>query len=136
VVYRVAGARVEIALAEERDRITGVGNTRLAKGHVEAGETPEAAALREVREEIGVEARILAPLGSVDYTYVDDGVHVAKVVHFFLMEAASMERLPLDGEMQRMFWCPIEQAAEQLTFETERDVVDRANDRIAGGARN
>ena len=57
VVYRLTDAGVEVALAEERDRITGVGNTRLAKGHVEAGETPEAAALRDVREEIGIEAR-------------------------------------------------------------------------------
>lgn len=136
VVYRIADSGVEVALAEERDRITGVGNTRLAKGHVETGETPEAAALREVREEIGIEARVLAPLGSVDYSYLDDGVQVAKVVHFFLMEVASEEPLSLDGEMQRMYWCPIEEAPARLTFETERCVVDRAREHISGGNRD
>ena len=134
VVYRTAETGVEVALAEERDRITGVGNTRLAKGHVEKGETPEAAALREVREEIGIEARILAPLGRVNYSYLDDGIEIAKVVHFFLMAVASEKPLPLDGEMERMYWCPIEQAAARLTFETERCVVDRARDQINGGA--
>ena len=62
------------------------------------------------------------------------GVEVAKVVHFFLMEAASRDPLPLDGEMQRVYWCPIEQAAARLTFETEQRVVNRARDHIAGGA--
>jgi 8-oxo-dGTP pyrophosphatase MutT (NUDIX family) len=136
VVFRIANAGVEVALAEERDRITGVGNTRLAKGHVEEGETPEEAALREVREEIGIQARIVAPLGSVEYTYVDSGVDVAKVVHFFLMAVASEVPLPLDGEMQQMYWCPLEEAAARLTFETEQWVVDRARDQISGGARD
>ena len=86
-----------------------------------------------MREEIGIEAQILAPLGSVDYCYLDEGIEVAKVVHFFLMAVASEEPLPLDGEMQRMYWCPIEQAAARLTFETERCVLDRARDHISGG---
>jgi 8-oxo-dGTP pyrophosphatase MutT (NUDIX family) len=126
VVYRPAGDGVEVALAEERDRLSGTRNTRLAKGHLDTGETPEAAALREVREEIGVAAEIVAPLGSVHYTYVEDGRRVAKQVHFFLMQVASAEPLALDGEMERMYWCPIEQAATRLTFETEQCVVERA----------
>jgi 8-oxo-dGTP pyrophosphatase MutT (NUDIX family) len=126
VVYRRVKDRIEVALAEERDRLTGAENTRLAKGHLEPGETPEKAAIREVREEIGVSAEIVAPLGSVHYTYVEAGIRVAKEVHFFLMELASGERLPLDGEMDRMFWCSIEQASARLTFETEKRVAERA----------
>ncbi len=130
VVYRPAGDGIEVALAEERDRLNGAGNTRLAKGHLDPGETLEAAALREVREEIGVAAEIVAPLGSVNYTYVEDGTRVAKDVHFFLMKVASAEPLPLDGEMERMHWCPIELAAARLTFETEQRIVERAREAL------
>jgi 8-oxo-dGTP pyrophosphatase MutT (NUDIX family) len=126
VVFRRRGDRIEVALAEQRDRLTGSNNTRLAKGHVEPGETPEETAVREVREEIGVAAKIVAPLGSVNYTYVEGGIAVAKEVHFFLMELASGERSERDGEMARTYWCPIEQAAARLTFDTERGVAERA----------
>jgi 8-oxo-dGTP pyrophosphatase MutT (NUDIX family) len=126
VVFRRTGDQIEVALAEQRDRLTGSDNTRLAKGHVEPGETPEETAVREVREEIGVAAEIVAPLGAVNYTYVEEGIAVAKEVHFFLMEIASGERLPLDGEMERTYWCPIEHASARLTFETERRIAERA----------
>ena len=132
VVFRRAGDRFEVALAEQRDRLTGKDTTRLAKGHVEAGETPEEAAIREVREEIGVAAGIVAPLGSVNYTFVEGGITVAKEVHFFLMEVASGERSPLDGEMERTYWCPVEQAAALLTFETERRIAERARSALEG----
>jgi len=126
VVFRRTGSGFELALAEESDRLTGAPNTRLAKGHVEPEETPEQAAIREVREEIGIAAEIVASLGSVHYTYVEAGVQVSKQVHFFLMEASSHQRNELDGEMQRMYWCAAESAASRLTFDTERCIVERA----------
>ena len=55
---------------------------------------------------------------------------------FFLMAVVSEDPLALDGEMERMYWCPIEQAATRLTFETERCVVDQARDHIGGSARD
>ena len=137
VVYRRADGGIEVALAEERDRLTGAKNTRLAKGHVEPGETPETAALREVREEIGISGEIVAPLGSVHYTYVEAGVRVAKEVHFFLMAIASREPRAmdgaLDGEMERMYWCAIEHASARLTFETERRIAERARSVLESG---
>jgi 8-oxo-dGTP pyrophosphatase MutT (NUDIX family) len=130
VVFRRTGGRIEVALGEQRDRLTGSDNTRLPKGHVEPGETPEETAVREVREEIGVAAEIVASLGSVNYTFVEEGIAVAKEVHFFLMEIASGEQSPLDGaldgEMERTYWCPIEHAPARLTFETERRIAERA----------
>ena len=131
VVYRSVNERVEIALAIERDRLKGIRNTRLAKGHVEKGESFEAAALREVREEIGLPAEIVAPLGSVEYTFHDKRVAVTKTVHFFLMRLASEETHPLDGEMQRVYWSPIESAVAELTFDTERRIAERAQQLIA-----
>ena len=62
-------------------RVTG-----LPKGGMEAGETPEQVAAREVREETGVVANVLEPLGDVRYTYRRGGRRVRKTVHFFLCE--------------------------------------------------
>ena len=131
VVYRRVGERVELALGEERDRLTGASNVRLAKGHVESGESLEEAALREIREEIGVTGAVVAELGTVEYTFVERGVRVAKRVHFFLMEAVSEVPGSLDGEMRRIFWCGSEEARRRLTFATERRIIDRAKQVLA-----
>lgn len=130
-MFRRDAGRVLFALAEERDRLTGAQNVRLAKGHVEPGETAKQAAVREVREEIGLSTAIVAELGSVHYTFVEAGVTVAKEVHFFLMEDSGSAPQPLDGEMQRVTWCPAEDAAARLSFETERGVARRAHRAIA-----
>ena len=131
VVYRRVDRRIEIALAVERDRLRDVRNTRLAKGHVENGETLEAAALREVREEIGLPAEIVAPLGSVKYSFREKRTEIKKTVHFFLMRLASEEVHELDGEMQHVYWSPIEDAVAELTFDTERRIAERAQQEIA-----
>lgn len=130
VVYRRANQRIEIALAVERDRLRDCRNIRLAKGHVEPGETLEATALREVREEIGLPAEIVAPLGSVEYCFREKHTEITKTVHFFLMRLTSEEAHELDGEMQHIYWSPIETAVAELTFETERRIAERAQQEI------
>jgi 8-oxo-dGTP pyrophosphatase MutT (NUDIX family) len=131
VVFRRAGGdgpgTIEVALGEQRDRITGAQNVRLPKGKLDGGETPEQAALREVREETGLAGRVVEPLGSVAYTYTTTrGRAVPKEVHFFLMELADADAGEPDGEFGRVFWCPLEEAADRLSFESERDVLARA----------
>jgi 8-oxo-dGTP pyrophosphatase MutT (NUDIX family) len=130
VVVRQSGGSVQVLLGEQRDRLSAKHNTRLPKGIVEPDETPELAALREVKEETGLVSRVVAPLETVDYTYQEQGALVAKQVHFFLMELADTEPGPRDGELARVYWCPIETAAERLSFETERRVVRLARERL------
>lgn len=127
MVRRVSGS-VEVALGEQTDRLTGQRNVRLPKGKPDAGESLEQAALREVREETGLQARLSAPLGSVSYSYSEAGERVEKRVHFFLMEHSGGPAGPADGELERIVWCPIAAAQERLTFATERDVLARARE--------
>ena len=130
VVVRRASGSVDVAVGEQRDRLTGELTTRLPKGIVEPGETPEETAVREVAEETGLEATLVASLGAVDYAYQEREIRVSKRVHFFLMEARDGEPGPRDGELQRVYWCPLHAALERLTYETERDVVQRARERL------
>lgn len=129
-MFRRAGEPIDVALGEQRDRLTGERNTRLPKGKLAAGETPEQAAVREVREETGLNAHVTAPLGSVAYAYREGDARVEKRVHFFLMELVEGDPQEPDGELERVYWCPIARAAERLSFETEREVLERARERL------
>jgi 8-oxo-dGTP pyrophosphatase MutT (NUDIX family) len=134
VVFRPhAGGGFEIVVGEQRDRQTGEATVRLPKGKLEPGETVRDAAVREVAEETGLQVRLLEPLGEgVAYRYVDRrrGVTVSKRVHFFLMEHAASEAVPADDEMERVLWCRPEEALQRLTFQTERDIVRLARERL------
>jgi ADP-ribose pyrophosphatase YjhB (NUDIX family) len=85
-----------------------------------------------VREETGFSARLTAPLGSVAYAYREGDARVEKRVHFFLMEFAEGEPQEPDGELERVYWCPIARAAERLSFDTEREALERARERLGG----
>jgi len=139
VVVRPGPAGPQVALAEQRDRNTGLRTVRLPKGKPEPGESLEETALREVREEVGVTARILAALPCVEYRYLDArrGRRVRKRVHFFLMRHQDGDLAPGDGEMDHTYWCPLPEALARLSFDTEREVVAAARDALEapGGTR-
>ena len=98
----------------------------LPKGHPEDGESPGEAALREVREEAGVVARLVEPLGDVRYWYTREGQRIAKVVSFFLLDYVSGEVDDHDLEVERASWMPLEDAARELTYAGEREMASRA----------
>jgi 8-oxo-dGTP pyrophosphatase MutT (NUDIX family) len=98
----------------------------LPKGHPEEGESPAEAALREVREEAGVEARLVEKLGDVRYWYMREGRRIAKVVAFFLLEYVSGEVDDHDVEVEHARWMKLEDAARELTYPGEREMVARA----------
>jgi 8-oxo-dGTP pyrophosphatase MutT (NUDIX family) len=98
----------------------------LPKGHPEKDESAAAAALREVREEAGVHARLVEKLGDVRYWYTRGGRRVAKVVSFFLLEYVSGAVEDHDREVEHARWLPLEDASRELTYKGERDMVQRA----------
>jgi 8-oxo-dGTP pyrophosphatase MutT (NUDIX family) len=98
----------------------------LPKGHPEARESAADAARREVREEAGVETRVVEKLGDVRYWYTRDGRRIAKVVAFFLLEYVSGDVADHDREVEDARWLGLEQAAAELTYEGERDMASRA----------
>jgi 8-oxo-dGTP pyrophosphatase MutT (NUDIX family) len=98
----------------------------LPKGHPEDGESAADAALREVREEAGVDTRLVEKLGDVRYWYMRDGRRVAKVVSFFLLEYVSGEVADHDGEVEDARWLALDRAARELTYKGERDMASRA----------
>ena len=102
----------------------------LPKGHPEPGESPEQAALREVREEAGIEARLVEPLGDIRYWYMRSGERISKAVSFFLLQYVSGEVDDHDGEVEHARWLALEDAARDLTYQGERDMVSRALSRV------
>lgn len=129
-MYRPAGEGFELALAARRTR-RGELAWGLAKGAVEPGESDEAAALREVLEETGLEAKIEADLGEIRYFYVWDGVRVRKRVHFFLMRLTGGDVSRHDAEMEEVRWFPMRTAIKRAAYRGEREVIQRAAERLA-----
>ena len=108
------------------------GNTVLGlpKGHLDGDETELQAAIREVREETGVVAEPVEKLGEISYTYERRGQSIDKRVAFYLLEYRSGE-LAHDHEVDQVRWLPLEEAARTLTYEGEREMVERALSRRA-----
>ena len=95
-------------------------------GTPDRGETPEECALREVREESGLEVRLIRPLGTIEYSFALPGERVRKQVHFYLMEATGGDLSLHDHEYDEARWVSVEDARRLLSFDTYRDVLDRA----------
>lgn len=122
VVYRPASGRLEVALvgrlAPER--------WALPKGAPKQGEALELTALREVEEETGLQARLLAPLGEVEYWFVLRGVRHHKKVYFYLMEAVGGDVSRHDREYDVVQWFPIESARKAMSYASEARMVEQA----------
>ncbi|HEX6390779.1 MAG TPA: NUDIX hydrolase [Solirubrobacteraceae bacterium] len=115
-----------IVIVPTRRAADGTKVLALPKGHPDGQETPADAALREVREETGVDAEIVEKLGDVRYWYMRGGRRIAKVVSFYLLEYTAGELGDHDHEVEDARWIPLERAARELTYPGERDMAARA----------
>jgi 8-oxo-dGTP pyrophosphatase MutT (NUDIX family) len=130
-VFRRTDSGIEIALAARRTR-RGELAWGLPKGMIEPEEQPEAAALREVREETGLVAEIDEDLGSISYFYQWDEVGVRKTVRFYLMHATGGDLADHDHEMEEVRWFPFAEAVERAGYSSEQDVLRRAAEALEG----
>ena len=100
---------------------------QLPKGIIDPGETPEQAALREVREEAGIECELIEPIETIEYWFVDSRsgtpIRIHKFVHFYLMRYVSGDVADHDHEVAEARWFPVDEAISTLAFDSEKSVV-------------
>jgi len=103
----------------------------LPKGTPNAGEKLEETALRETREETGLQVELEEPLRSINYVFVRGRTRFHKTVHFYLMRPVGGDLSQHDHEFDEVRWLQLEEALEMMTHATERSVVEEAALRIA-----
>jgi 8-oxo-dGTP pyrophosphatase MutT (NUDIX family) len=104
----------------------------LPKGHIEPGESGAETAVREVREETGVEGKLVEKLDDIRYWYTRDEARVLKVVSFFLLSYRSgtvrdYQREEVDGAE----WVPLDEAPERLAYKGEKEMARAVLSRLA-----
>jgi 8-oxo-dGTP pyrophosphatase MutT (NUDIX family) len=106
----------------------------LPKGHIEAGESQEDTAVREVAEETGIHGRVVGRLGSIDFWFTAEGRRVHKTVHHFLLTALGGELSDEDVEVTEVAWVPLAELDRRLAYADERRLVRRAVRLVRSGA--
>jgi 8-oxo-dGTP pyrophosphatase MutT (NUDIX family) len=126
VAFRWRDSEPEMAIVSVKPKM----RWQLPKGIVDPGETPEVTAVREVREEAGVETDLLALIETIEYWYrgtrYGKPVRYHKFVHFYLLEYRSGDVSDHDHEIEEARWVSFDEAIEMLAFEGERGVVEKA----------
>lgn len=130
VAFRKHGRRIDVALIS-----VGEDNRwQLPKGIVDKGESPEAAALREVQEETGVEGEIVERIDRIEYWYLSkeqsERVRYHKFVYFYLLRYKSGDVADHDDEVNEARWVEIDDAIKMLAFESEKKIMTKAKELI------
>ena len=130
VAFRWMGPEPEIAIVSVKPKL----RWQLPKGIVDPGESPQMTAVREVREEAGIETELIRLVETIEYWYrsVKYGkpVRYHKFVHFYLLEYKSGDVADHDHEVEESRWVSIDESLELLEFKGERDVVEKAREII------
>ena len=135
VVFRLGdGGGFDVVLIRTHE-----GRWQLPKGWIEDGESMDQTALREVREEAGVDAEVVGPLDMIKYTYTStydpEPARVRKRVHFFLLRYLRGSTDDHDDEVQEARWTEIAEAERILAFKDERRMLTLARAALAAEAR-
>ena len=130
VVHRSIDGRIQVALVHRRAPVLWA----LPKGTPDSGETTEETALRETREETGLEVEIEAQLRSIRYFFVRGTTRFHKTVHFFLMRPVGGSLDAHDAEFDEVRWIDLPEALAIMSHATERSVVEEAATLIESGS--
>jgi 8-oxo-dGTP pyrophosphatase MutT (NUDIX family) len=108
-------------------------NWGFPKGHVENGELPDAAAIREVQEETGLHGlELRGEIETIDWYFRFRGRLIHKVCHFYLMETTSMTTCPQRAEgITACRWMPIAEALQTISYANAKAVLQRAGEMVA-----
>jgi 8-oxo-dGTP pyrophosphatase MutT (NUDIX family) len=102
----------------------------LPKGHIEEGESPEDAAIREVKEETGIESEIYKSLGVIDFWFMAGGKRIHKTVHHFLFKETGGQIAPQVSEVDDVRWFPLEEIVSRLAYPDERKLIARSKEHL------
>ena len=100
----------------------------LPKGHIEEGETPEQAAIREVQEETGIESEISRELGVIDFWFMAGGNRIHKTVHHFLFKEIGGALAPQITEVDDVGWFPLSEIVELLAYPDEKKLIAKSGE--------
>ena len=117
IVFRLDSKEPQVLLVTARRNPR---NWIFPKGHIEKGETPEEAALRETREEAGVVGDLIAPAGILEYGFLGAKARV----EYFLVQFRREAGPPEDGRQRT--WCRLEDALERLNYKNSRKLLRKA----------
>jgi 8-oxo-dGTP pyrophosphatase MutT (NUDIX family) len=127
IVYRGRDEMTEVALIRVRDRWC------LPKGQVEAGESVEATAVREIREETGLEGEVVSKLGDITYWYTlrdqrGTPARIFKRVYFYLLRYQAGDVGQHDGEVDEAAWFAMNEALKKLAYASEKKILHNARE--------
>ena len=127
VVFRIADGRPLFLLIRDSYQ-----NWGFPKGHVESGEDPEAAAVREVIEETGLESvNLRGAIDTIDWFFRFRGQLIHKFCHFYLFETAQSRTSPQRAEgITACRWMPFEEAETLISYSNARDILKRAQEMV------
>ena len=100
----------------------------LPKGHIEEGETPEEAAIREVAEETGIASEISRELGVIDFWFMAGGKRIHKTVHHYLFKEVGGVLKPQESEVDEARWFPLEEITNLLAYPDEKKLIARSGE--------
>lgn len=131
IVFRMDRGKPRYLLIRDSYR-----NWGFPKGHLEAGEAPETAALREVGEETGLRSLVIRGLiDTIDWEFRFRGQMIHKVCHFFLMESSRSRTSPQRAEgITACRWMSFDDAQRVISYKNAREVLRRAHGMVAQSA--
>ncbi len=124
VVFKKEDEKVYILLIRVKKRWS------FPKGNIERNEKKEEAALREVKEETGIEAEVIDYLGDIEYWYYLEGFKIHKFVYYYLMEYKSGKITPQKEEIDEAKFVELEKCYEILSYDKDKNILKKAEEKL------